>query len=424
MRQEIKDRIEKIRDGEVPEGYKRNQLGVIPKEWGVDKFKSITDVLRCGIASTPQYVDVGVPFLSSQNVKENKITLDKYNHISEDYHKKLTKNNQVEKGDILYTRVGANFGLAAVVDIDMEFSIYVSLTHIRMKREYDNLFYSYMLNTEHYRSLARRSVFQGGGVPNLNVKVVEKFDMATTTKEEQKKIATILSIWDKAIELKKQLLEQKNEQKRGLLKKLLYGEVRLPAFMEDWKEVKLSEVARQSTLKNDKNQNFRVLSCTKYDGLVDSLEYFGRKMYSDDISKYKVVKRGQICYATNHIEEGSIGILDKFDFGLVSPMYTVFEVNNDCDSNYIFQVLKSERYVELYKSLMSASVNRRGSLRWNEFSKIKIMCPPNEEQEAIARFIDLVNHYIDLLEQELEALKLQKKGLMQLLLTGIVRVPN
>ena len=71
---------------------------------------------------------------------------------------------------------------------------------------------------------------------------------------------------------------------------------------------------------------------------------------------------------------------------------------------------------------MSASINRRGSLRWNEFSKIKIPCPKYDEQIAISNLINLINHNLYLHKQELSALNQQKKGLMQLLLTGIVRV--
>ena len=95
-------------------------LGDIPKDWPLWKFKRLTDILTCGYASTPEYVDAenGVPFLSAQNVKPGRIVLDKFNYISTELHKELTKNKQPMKNDVLIARVGGegNIGDAAIVD--------------------------------------------------------------------------------------------------------------------------------------------------------------------------------------------------------------------------------------------------------------------------------------------------------------------
>ncbi|UYZ14758.1 restriction endonuclease subunit S [Brevibacillus sp. WF146] len=165
-----------------------------------------------------------------------------------------------------------------------------------------------------------------------------------------------------------------------------------------------------------------VLSCTKYDGLVDSLKYFGKKVFSENLTKYKVVKRNHFVYATNHIEEGSIGLQKLYDYGLVSPMYTVFKAKKEVDNNYLYFLLKTETYRRIFETMMSASVDRRGSLRWKDFSTIQIPLPPLYEQQKIAEIILTSEKEIKVLEEELKALKQQKKGLMQLLLTGKVRV--
>ncbi|WP_421536034.1 restriction endonuclease subunit S [Priestia sp. D3YE.R1] len=207
--------------------FKSTDIGEIPVEWEVKKFIEITDVLKCGVASTPQYVDEGIPFLSSQNVKENKLILDKYNFISKEYHEELTKKHKPTRGDILYTRVGANFGKATIVNVDWEFSVYVSLTLIKMKKGYDSLFYSYLLNSEKYQRIAKSKVFQGGGVPNLNVGEVEKFDMIVPSLEEQQKIAEILSSVDEQIESYEEEKEKYIELKKGLMQQLLTGKLRV-----------------------------------------------------------------------------------------------------------------------------------------------------------------------------------------------------
>ncbi|MDY3208601.1 restriction endonuclease subunit S, partial [Clostridium baratii] len=207
--------------------FKKTEIGEIPEEWEVKKLKELTDVLRCGVASTPTYVEKGIPFLSAQNVQDGKISLHKYNYISEEYHKKLTKNDKPQKGDILYSRVGANYGIAAVVEVEFEFSIYVSLTLIRIKKEYNSVFYKYLLNSEFIRKQADVGVFQGGGVPNLNVKVVEKFNMIVPPKFEQDRIASILSTVDEKIEQYKNKKEKLEEVKKGLMQQLLTGNIRV-----------------------------------------------------------------------------------------------------------------------------------------------------------------------------------------------------
>ena len=174
-------------------------------------------------------------------------------------------------------------------------------------------------------------------------------------------------------------------------------------------------------LKNKENHNYTVFSCTKYNGLVPSLEYFGKKIYSDNLKTYKIIKRNQFAYATNHIEEGSMGILEKEDIGLISPMYTIFEFNENVNLDYIFKMLKSDFYINEYKRRMEGSIDRRGGLRWSAFAQIKINLLTLEEQNAIAEILNTANQEVKYYQQKLEALKLQKKGLMQQLLTGKVR---
>jgi type I restriction enzyme S subunit len=145
-------------------------------------------------------------------------------------------------------------------------------------------------------------------------------------------------------------------------------------------------------------------------------------MFSENTENYKVVRRNDFAYATNHIEEGSIGLLTDAEAGLVSPMYTVFRANGDVLPEYLYRVLKTETYRQIFVSFTSASVNRRGSLRWRKFSTIPLMLPSLEEQKKINNLMTTSDQEISLLRKQLNAVKMQKKGLMQMLLTGRVRV--
>jgi len=415
------------------------KIGGLPEGWRIDKFENVTDLITCGLASTPKYVDpeVGVPFLSAQNVQNGRLALDKYRFIGQDLHNKLTKKNKPLQGDILYSRVGANYGEAAIIDIDWEFSIYVSLTLIKVGKDQDTNYYKYLLNSELCKRQAIVGVFQGGGVQNLNVDIVRKFDVVVPPLAEQRRIAEILGAWDEAISLTQRLIAAKQRRKQGLMQRLLTGSVRLPGFATtdatqetkygeipaDWEYLPIQKIARQVSTKNKNGKDLTVLSCTKYDGLVDSLEYFGRQIYSDVTSTFKIVKRGQFAYATNHIEEGSIGYQDLYDEALISPMYTVFETTSrDVSDEFLFRVLKTELYRHIFEVNTSSSVNRRGSLRWPQFALIRVPVPSINEQRAIAAVLQTADEEIGLLGRKLSALRAQKKGLMQRLLTGEVRV--
>ena len=207
------------------------------------------------------------------------------------------------------------------------------------------------------------------------------------------------------------------------MQQLLTGSTRLPGFSGEWKEVRLGDVANHYTAKNKADKELTVLSCTKYDGLVPSLKYFGRQVYGSDLSKYKLVPKGYFAYATNHIEEGSIGYQDVLEEGLISPMYTVFKTNpKKVHDGFLYRYLKTDRMIYNYQSNMSGSIDRRGGLRWDTFRTIAIKIPTRKEQESIDAVFKTSDQEISKQEEKLAQLQATKKGLMQQLLTGEVRV--
>ena len=177
-------------------------LGEIPESWDMVKLTWLTEFITCGLAATPKYVEdnVGVPFLSAQNVKPGRIKLHKYRFISNELHKKLTKTRKPQKDDLLVTRVGAGIGEAAVVDIDFEFSVYVSLTHIRTNQKLLSTFLMYFFSTEYAKNLALEGTVEGGGQGNLNVKNVENYRIALPTIKEQDDIIKFLNDISKKID--------------------------------------------------------------------------------------------------------------------------------------------------------------------------------------------------------------------------------
>jgi restriction endonuclease S subunit len=145
-------------------------------------------------------------------------------------------------------------------------------------------------------------------IPDLNHGDFYSIDFPLPPLPEQRKIAVILSTWDEAIALTGRRIEAARQRKKGLMQRLPTGRVRFPEFVRaskrrdtkygdlpvDWKYVPIGKVAREVSVKNEQDHDYPVLSCTKHYGLVNSLEYFGRQIYSDDLSTYKIVKRNHL----------------------------------------------------------------------------------------------------------------------------------
>ncbi|MDD2791534.1 MAG: restriction endonuclease subunit S [Sediminibacterium sp.] len=276
--------------------------------------------------------------------------------------------------------------------------------------------------TEFLESIRYDRYNTGTAQPKLNKEVCSQIPVLYPTSKEQCSIGRISTTWDEGISKAQQLIANLQQRNKGLMQQLLTGKKRLKGFEREWKGMHIYEIAGEVSLKNKEDKQLTVLSCTKYDGLVPSLEYFGRRVFGSDTSTYKVVPKEHFAYATNHIEEGSIGYQSIFDEALISPMYTVFKTTVEVNDNFLYKLLKSHQYIHQYRKRMEGSIDRRGGLRWDEFSKIPVHLPEIKEQAAIAKVLDAAVSEVKLYEQKLAAIQQQKKGLMQKLLTGEVRV--
>jgi len=294
-----------------------------------------------------------------------------------------------------------------------------------------------LLSDEQRLALQRIASGTSDSMKKIQKGALLKLKVAVPPVSEQHKIADILSTWDAALEKLDALIAIKERRKKGLMQQLLTGEKRVKGFDKsngkikrdrfgaypaDWKNVSLGQITQEAITRNTSGMALPVLSCTKHQGLVLSEEYFGRRVYSANTSGYRVVTRGQFAYATNHIEEGSIGYQDVCDAGLVSPIYTVFRSVDEVEDRYLYRVLKSTLLVHLYRANTSASVARRGGLRYDEFARITVWLPCKDEQRAIAAILDTSDEELRLISTQRAAIDQQKRGLMQKLLTGAKRV--
>lgn len=421
-------------------GYKETKFGWIPDEWECLKISKLTKIgpqnglYKLQTEYGGEYEMVHMKDIFSQDIIiENEM---KKVCLSENEIMKYSLN----EGDLLFARrsiVLEGSGKCSIVG-PIKDTITFESSIIRLSLDKSKIYplfaYYYIASPAGRKQMLH--ITRSLTISGIAGSDLKTYYLLSPPLPQQKKIAEILSAWDRAIEQFGKLIDAKIKLKKALMQQLLIGKQRFKEFEKDitksntrygeipsdWSYPKVGEIAEEVSSRNTNNSNIPVLSCTKYDGLVESLKYFGRQVFSKNTSTYKVVKRAQFAYATNHIEEGSIGMLDFLDEGLVSPMYTVFETGDRVYTPFLYKVFKTELYRHIFEVNTSASVNRRGSLRWHGFALIHVPLPSFDEQQKISDCIDAIDREIKLLKKKVVTLKNQKKGMMQKLLTGNIRV--
>lgn len=382
---------------------------------------------------TPSYWCGDIPWVKTAQIQNSFIHAGDVDEWITPDGLKSSAAKMVPKGTILMAMYGQGKTRGQVAILGLDATVNQACAAIELDAEVSR---DYVYQQLLFRYKAIRALSNTGSQENLNAGLIREIGFPLPARNEQDYVAELLTNWDAAIEKTDQLLAAKQQRNKALSNQLLFGHVRsghrntkttraLHWFSapSDWQVVEIGKVAREVSALNGSGDGLPILSCTKYDGLVDSRQYFGKKVFGHDTSKSKLVLRGQFAYATNHIEEGSIGYQDLVPAGLVSPIYTVFQADTEkIDDGYFYKLLKTEKMRQIFAAQTNASVDRRGSLRWKEFARIHIPLPPLDEQREISAVLDEAKQEVTLLQTQLEALKTQKRGLMQKLLTGQWRV--
>ncbi len=420
MRQDIKERIEKIRKGELPEGYKKTKVGVIPENWEVKKVGELGEFKKGKGISSNEVTEEGFSAMMYGDIYIKYDT--KFEKVDYKIPEDISKNStEVYKGDLLFTCSGETakeIGKCVCYIGDENIFIGGDIIGLTPKED-DSLFLAYQQNG--YNLIKQKArLGQGHSVVHIYLAHIQSLKMAITSLQEQQSIANILSTWDKAIELKEKLIEEKKKQKKGLMSDLLTSRVRLNGFEDKWEEVKLGECIVEISKRNKDISINRVYSINNKKGFIDQSDQFGKEVASQNTDNYKIVRDGNIAYNPSRINVGSIAKLSG-EIGIISPMYVVFDtLKYNLLTDYMMYWVDTNEFNQKIKNMMTGSV--RDSLNFKDLCYIKLYIPNIDEQGQIVKILTCLDEEIELLEKELEEIKIQKKGLMQLLLTGIVRV--
>ncbi|MDE5855350.1 MAG: restriction endonuclease subunit S, partial [Ruminococcus sp.] len=341
--------------------------------------------------------------------------LDLKDNSSEDKSKYL----KIYVGDIGYNTMRMWQGVSAYSDY--EGIVSPAYTVLKPKSSIDSKYFSYLFKMpEMIFKFYRYSQGLVDDTRNLkyqNFRNIYVFFPAD--KKEQQKIAEILSTQDKLIELKQKLIDNKKQQKKWLMQNLLTAKIRLKGFSGEWKKVKLGEIFSERTERN--SENLMLLAVTGTRGIIPRSELDLKDNSSEDKSKYLKICVGDIGYNTMRMWQG-VSAYSNYK-GIVSPAYTVLKPAAWINSKYFSYLFKMPEIIFNFYRFSQGLVDDTRNLKYNNFSKIKVFYPVKKnEQNAIAEILSTQDKEIELLEKELKQEKLRKKALMQLLLTGKIRV--
>lgn len=354
----------------------------------------------------PKYYGGNIPFIQTGDVVNGAGRVRIYSQTLNTAGLSVSK--LFPKGSLVVT-IAANIGDVAKVEFD--FACPDSLVVIQANKGVNSDWLQYSLESkkELLDSLAPQNAQK-----NINLEVLRPLAFEVPPLEEQRRIADTINTWNTAIEKTERLVVVKEKFYGYELSRLVnhpkYFRTHIASFA-----IEVSERNRQG--------NDRVLSVTNSRGFVLPEDQFERRIASANLSNYKLIRRGQYAYNPSRINVGSIARLDDWDNGVLSPMYVVFGLDKDkIDSDYFLHWLASHEACQRIKNSTQGSVRETVSFR--EFSCIHCPLPEKKRQISIAAYLNTLREEIALLERRAEKLRLQKRGLMQKLLTGEWRVSS
>jgi type I restriction enzyme S subunit len=393
-------------------------------DWESKKLKDLTDILKCGVASTPKYVtEGGYPFLSAQNISRNgEMNYSKVNNISDDFYKKISK-TKLLKGDILYSRVGASYGVAAIFDREEEYGVYVSLTQIRVNDTLNNIFLKQFLNSPKARIQAEQGVFQGGGVQNLNVGVVEEFNLTLPSKQEQTKIASFLAAVDEKITQLTQKHQLLSQYKQGMMQKLFSQQIRFKADdgseFGEWDEYSLDTLLSKII---DNRGKTPVTEANLEIPLIEVNAIGQRRIKYEKVSKYfsedtfqnwfrAYLEHQDILFST----VGNTAICsiytDEIKAGIAQNIVGLRANIKLIQPTFLYYLLTEISNNQKFKSIEMQAV--QPSIKVSQMIHLTFLTPCLEEQTKIANFLSSIDQKIEVTAQQIEQAKQWKKGLLQ-----------
>lgn len=406
-----------MKQSNISEGYKNSPLGIIPNEWKVERL-GISYKIQGGFAFKSElFTNQGIAIIRISNISVNR-DVDLSDCVFYPFTEFVGTPFEVKSGDILIALSGATTGKSAMYRLNTIAYLNQRVgLFLQISPAINKLFLFYWIDSNTFQNQLNLLLI-AGAQPNISPKDLENIKIIIPPLNEQRKIAEVLSIWDKAIEKQTLLVEKLELRKKGLMQQLLTGKKRLHGFNGEWKKEKLGKLFDERN--ETKMQSLPLLSITADKGIISQTASEKKDTSNEDKSKYKRICPGDIGYNTMRMWQGRCA-LSKLE-GIVSPAYTIVSPHNDVNPFYMEMLFKQPFMVYRFWTHSQGLVNDTLNCKYPAFSQVKVTIPKIEEQNAIAEILSFCDNEITLAKQKLDTLRQQKKGLMQVLLTGKKRI--
>lgn len=405
----VESRIRQFRRGTVPNGWEVRRLG---------------DVATISSGGTPsrsnqQYWCGDIPWVSTGELHKRHIT-----STDEAISAKAVEETGLKKypaGTLLVAMYGQGKtrGTTAMLDIDATINqacAAITITDANTSSKY--LFYFLQASYEKLRRLSNV-----GNQENLNADIIRTYPVFLPPLEEQCKIAEILATQDKVIELYECKIEQLQIMKKICLQKMLprHGrdapEVRFQRFCEKWNRQRLGSLFFEHTEK--RHPELPALTTMQGRGTVRRDEAERNLQYdTNNLSNYKTVQKDDFIVHLRSFEGGLEVVTTP---GLISPAYHVFR-GQGIDSRFYYAYFRSADFINGDLKPHVYGIRDGRSIDIEGMKTIKILHTSLKEQQKIGDYMESFDRLISLHQRRYDEEKRKKKALMQLLLTGIVRV--
>jgi len=408
----------------VPPGYKRTEVGVVPEDWSVVK-------LGCAMANiidfrgrTPKKLGMNwgggdIPALSARNVKMGKIDFREETYYgSEKLYKRWMTNGHADKGDVVVT-MEAPLGNVALIPDHQRYIL--SQRTILLQPDSSSLLSEFLAQL--LSSLWFQKVLQDNGTGSTATGIqrrrFERLDIPCPRITEQRAIATALSDADALIESLDRLIAKKRAIKQAAMQQLLTGQTRLPGFTGEWETKRLGEFV---SIRNQKVMP----SSVHPDTLCIELEHLGQgdgRLWSQSTAKYSTASKYQ--FQAGDVLFGRLrSYLRKYWLAKQDGICTteIWPLSVDVDkavSGFLMGIVQSDRFNEIASISYGTHMPRAD---WKVLKNFEVRLPEVEEQIAIATVLSDTDTEIEALERRRDKARQIKQGMMQQLLTGRVRL--
>jgi type I restriction enzyme S subunit len=392
-------------------------------DWKIKRLKSIAVNITAGATPSTritEYWENGtIPWMSSGEINLRRIQSTEKNITQEGYNNSST--SIVPKKSVLMALAGQGKTRGKVAVNEIELCTNQSLASIVPGPD---LYFEYLFHNLDYRYNELRRLSTGeGGRGGLNLKIISSLKIPLPPLQEQKQIADILSTWDHAIELKDKLINKKMELLDATIqryKRKLFESI----DFDKWTTTKLKRVFSVRKDKDYESEEQPLYSFTIEKGVSPKTDRYNRSFLVKGDKKYKVTKYNDLVYNPANLKYGAISVNKNPVSVLISPIYETLYIKdtNKYDIDFFKYFLTTSEMIRYYKSKVEGTLVERSAVKVDQFLLFSIDVPEYNVQKQVTNHLNTIDKSIDILKRQKEMLELQKKGLMQRLLTGQVRV--